>query len=51
MVLNNDTLTQGLTQELAQTQQELSELQSTYTTAFQEDRKTMNKAAKQQFYR
>lgn len=51
MVHNNDTLIQGLTEELTQTQRELAELQATHTITLQEVKKNADEATKQQFYR
>lgn len=51
MVHHNDTLIQGLTEELTQTQRELAELKETHTRTLQEAKKNADKVVKQQFYR
>lgn len=51
MVHNNDTLIQGLTEELTQTQRELAELKETHIKTLQEANKNADEVVKQRFYK
>lgn len=51
MLQHNDTLIQGLTEELTQTRYELTELQEVHNRALQETKRYADEIGKQQFYK